>query len=398
MNSMTQFQNAQLPSAFQSLMQQMDQNELAENVGANFAVVSIKGKAFRIKHGGTETPLTMEYQGQIYPAPNFDVVIPMASPHLAKTYYPSGYTEGSDESPKCWSEDGLNPLAPLTDRPIVPQTGQHCVDCRTCPMNAFGSKVSTDAAGGNGKACSDTRKVIVLPTKQVGLDGAGHPIIAVDAENVKYGGAMLLRVPAASLKAVAEYSRKLQAMGIPYCAVITRLTFDQTVAYPRLVLEPLRPLTEQEAGQVIEVRGSQQVSMILQAAQASAPQLAAPAPQAAPVDAYAQAAAQVYAPQAAPPMPTVAPVAPQAPATAAPVMQAPMAPAPVQMAPAPVPVQMAPTVPAPAPAAAFPGFAPTAPAPAPVQMAPAPAMPAAAPAAATVNAGLLGRIDDLLDT
>ncbi|MFX8094606.1 hypothetical protein ABTK72_20245, partial [Acinetobacter baumannii] len=88
-----------------------------------------------------------------------------------------------------------------------------------------GSKISDN--GSKSKACSDSRKLVIVP---VGANGA------VDFENLRFGGPMLLRVPPASLRAFAEYDAKLQAMGLPYYAVVTRLQFDQSQAYPRFQL------------------------------------------------------------------------------------------------------------------------------------------------------------------
>ena len=318
--AMQVFGGANVPAIFQSLMSQMQQSELSQNVGAKFAVVSFKGKVFRIKHDGQENVVTIEHQGQVWAAPYMDVVIPLANANLSKTYYATGYAEGSDEAPSCWSEDGRTPLAPLENRPIVPQTGQHCTDCALCPMNQFGSKIN-EASGAKSKACADTRKLIVVP-----LDANNN----VDTDNVKYGGPMLLRVPAASLQVFAEYDRKLTAMGVPYFAVVTRMQFDQTVAYPKFVLQPVRMVTEEEASRILALRDSPQVLTILNGAHSAAPALAAP-------QVAVQAAAQ--------------PVAEAPAATAVPVpMQAAPAPVPMQAAPAPVPPVMA-AMQEPAPAA-----------------------------------------------
>lgn len=354
MSNIIPFQAGQLPASVLQAMQAMQSSELSENVGANFAVVSIKGKVFRIKHGGQEYPLMMEHQGSQYPAPNFDVIIPKANGPLSKTFYAAGYSEGSDAQPDCWSEDGVHPLSPMEKRPLMLNgQGQSvpCTDCRMCPNNVFGSKVNEVTKKGT-KACADTRKVIINP--------------AGDIANERFGGAMLLRVPAASLGPLAEYDRKLKAAGIPYFAVVTRITFDQTVAYPKLDFAPLRMITDAEAAQILEVRTDSRTDLILNSGQVVAPTgmealagqavpaaLAAPqAPvqqqypvqqqspvqqQAAPAAAYAPPPAVFVppAPQAAPaPSPTVsfgAPVAnvqPMAPAPAMGTVQ-PMAPAPV---------------------------------------------------------------------
>lgn len=384
-NQLTIPGGAAVPAAFHSLMNQMQNSELSQNVGANFAVVSIKGKVFRIKFGGTETPLTVNMQGQEYAAPFFDVVIPTANPQLSKTYYASGYAEGSDESPTCWSEDGRTPLAPLENRPRM-ANGQPVNDCLNCPLNVFGSKIN-EVTGAKGKACADTRKLIIVP-----LDAQG----IVDTENARFGGPMLLRVPAASLQAFAEYDRKLQAMGVPYFAVVTRLTFDQTVAYPKFTLQPLRMVTEEEAQRILALRDHPQVQAILGSGHAAAAALPAPAEAAAPVQPAAPAPVATAQPMPAPAPATAAPVqaAPASVPAPAPVPAPAAAPAPVQAAPAPAPAAAPTPVPVPMPAPApAPTQADPAPAPMPAPAAAAPATPAAAP---TIGPELLGRIDQLL--
>ena len=363
-------------------------DEMSQGIGASFAVVSIKGKTFTIKHGGTDHPLMVSANGAHFAAPFFDVVIVAASPNMTKTYYKDGYVEGSDASPDCWSEDG--------QRPAAAQPVSH--DCRTCPMNAFGSKLGN--AGQKLKACTDSRKIIVVP--------------AHDIANETYGGAMLLRVPAASLGPIADYAKYLNGQGVPFFAVVTRIQFDASAAYPKLQAQAVRVLTEAEAAQVLELRNSDRVASILTGsattAPAAQPSLAAPqfATQAEAVAHYAAPPAPVAQPAPppvvqAPPIPQV-PVAPPAPAapafppegwTAHP--QSPgwfykgqevlsEADLRARVTP-PAPVVQAPPIPqVPAIAAA----------PAPQLAAPPPAAPQQAVGAVPLDAGFLGSVDALL--
>lgn len=401
-----------LPQAIHSVMDGMTSSEMQANVGVSYGVVTIKGKVFSIKYGGNTTPMTVQMNGSTYAAPFFDVVIPRAKSELSKTYYKDGYQDGSDAPPDCWSEDGQTPLGPMETRPIDPRTGMGCTDCRLCPMNVFGSKSSADGSG-KGKACADTRKLIVVPVDPV----SGQ----MDGENIKFGGPMLLRVPAASLRVFAEYDQKLQQMGIPYFAVVTRLEFDQTQSFPKFVLKATRVLTEAEAIKVVEIRDSMQVKQILESGQTgAAPQLAGPAPNVA-VGAVAGQNIPVSLQTAAPPLPPVVTPAP----APAPAVVSNVVPMPVTAAPAPAPVPPpapVPVAPPPAPAAFPPagwtahpnaaGYyymgqevltevalraryeAPAAPAPAAVPPAPAAtATPAAGP---QVTPALLGAVDSLL--
>ena len=267
--ALLQQQNVAVPEIFHPIMEAQTASELQSNVGQSFAVVSIKGKVFGIKFGGELKQLTMSFNGQQIAAPWFDVVIPKAKPELSKTWYAEGYQDGSDDPPTCWSEDGINPLAPLQQRPVDPRTGSPCTDCRMCPMNVFGSKI-TDA-GKQAKACADTRKTLILPVTPTGtVDARGNDPGVLDAENIRFGGAMMLRVPAASLKPMAEYDQKLQQMGIPYYAVVTRISFDQTQAFPKLVFQALRMVTKEEAEKIVEVRNGMQAKQILESSMVGA--------------------------------------------------------------------------------------------------------------------------------
>lgn len=403
--ALLQQSQSQLPVAVRTVMEGMQSSEMQANVGASFAVVSIKGKTFSIKFGGASTMLTMESNGSQFAAQYFDVVIPIAKAELSKTWYKGTYQEGDDAQPDCWAEDGLHPLAPEAQRPIV--NGAPCRDCRICPMNQFGSKATE--TGARGKACSDTRKIIVLP-----IDSRTNML---DAKNIKFGGAMLLRIPPASLRVLADYDAKLNSMAAAYMGVVTRIEFDPNVAYPKLVFKALRYLTDAEAADVIEVRNSLQVRQILESGQTGAAPsgdhsvaqltgqmptaLQGPANNVVPIHSAPQPApVQVQNP----PAPT--PVAP-APVQTAPA-PAPVAPAPVQVAPTPPPppVQAAPPPPVQFPPAGWvvhptsPGWywnqtsnevvseadlrarsGPAAPAPAPVAPQPAPVQAAAVAAA-----------------
>lgn len=303
--ALLQGQQLAIPTSIASIMQQQQGDDLQTGVGASYAVVSIKGKVFSIKYGGHSTPVLINMNGQNYAAPYFDVVIPKARPELSKTYYKNGYNDGDDAPPTCWSEDGINPLAPLESRPLSPmQNNQHCTDCRLCPMNVFGSKTTDD--GRKAKACADTRKMVVLPM----VPGPNGQEV-MDPDNVKYGGPMLLRVPAASLKAFAEYGAKLQGMGLAYFGVVTRLEFDPTQAYPKFVLKALRTLTEWEAQEMVRVRDSAQTHQILEGSHAAAPASSAPA---LPAPVQAQPAPVLPAPVQAAPQPLPAPPPVQEPA------------------------------------------------------------------------------------
>jgi hypothetical protein len=213
------------------------EDDLSAGVNTGFGIVGYKGKVWSIRKGGTDTPL-MRPDGD-GPRNSIEVVVLKASQHVSKIWYKDGYVEGSTASPDCYSTNGVTPDAGSKNR-------QH-TNCAACPMNQWGSRITP--AGKQGKQCSDSKRIAVAPLG--------------DIKNEAFGGPMLLRVPAASLKDLASYGTKIQALGYPYYAVGTRMAFDAAEAYPKFVFGAIRPLTDAEADLVLEMRDDRQVATIL---------------------------------------------------------------------------------------------------------------------------------------
>ena len=210
--------------------------DLYDGASSGFAVVSIKGSRWKIKHGGEEMPVLDDNDE---PKPSIEVVIVKASRDISKLYYAKAYAEGDDSPPDCFSAKG--------DVPDPESVNPQADTCATCAHNVWGSKI-TDA-GKKTKACGDSRRIAVVP-----LD---------DINNELHGGAMLLRVPAASLSDLAKYGKGMAAKGFPYNAVGTRLGFDIDAAYPKLTFKPIRALTDEQLADVAEAFHSDTVSNIL---------------------------------------------------------------------------------------------------------------------------------------
>jgi hypothetical protein len=315
--------NALVPQNFGSISAKFAavpvENDLSAGVQAGFGIIGYKGKVWSTRYRGTNTPL-MRPDGD-GPRNSIEVVILKASGHVSKIFYEGGYEEGSASPPDCYSTNGVTPDAGSQKK--------QAATCALCPKNQWGSRITPQ--GKQGKACSDSKRLAVTPLGDIANEGMGGP--------------MLLRVPAASLRDLAAYGEKMQALGYPYYAIGTRISFDPQEAYPKFAFSAIRPLSDPEADIVVPLRDQRQVATILaegsemQAAPAPVQQLASafeqpPAPAPAPAPQPAPAPVQVApAPQ---PAPQVAPVAtggfggaePAAPKPAA-------APAPVQVAPAP---------------------------------------------------------------
>lgn len=211
---------------------QLGADDLTGGVSVGFPVLSIKGKVFHVKQGGEATLITQKDSDD--PATSIEVVLIKANPHISKVYYESGYTEGADAKPTCYSNNG-----------VVPEPDGEEVQndkCATCKHNQWGSRITDD--GRKGKACSDSRRIAVAASGDL-----ANP--------------MLLRVPAASLRPLMDYGKALNKRGVPYQAVVTKLSFDHTVAHPLLKFSPVAALPEESAQEVFETMNGEVVQAIL---------------------------------------------------------------------------------------------------------------------------------------
>jgi hypothetical protein len=197
-------------------------DDLDSGVSSGFPVMSIRGAKWRIAEGGEERPIYIP--GTTDLAPAIRVVLLRSNPAVSKTFYASKFEEGSDAAPDCYSSDGI---APAADSPKPQATS-----CAACPHNVWGSKM-TDA-GKKTKACADVRRTAILP-----------------ADDLDYSP-ILLRVPAASLGDLADYGRALKKRGIPYMAVVTKLSFDPDASYPKINFTYERVLSGEELMKVAE--------------------------------------------------------------------------------------------------------------------------------------------------
>lgn len=290
MSQIVPFESGNLPAFLRGKAPVM--TDLTANVGAGFGVMSIKGKTFTLVKGGDRIKL-MNPNDPDEVASSIQVVLLKANAGLSKVWYANGYVEGSAEAPECFSHDGIAP------DPSAEQ--KQAAKCVSCPKNIWGSKISE--AGKKLKACSDSRRVAIA-----NVDAIDDPI--------------LLRVPAATLKPLAEYGQKLAERQAPYNAVVTKIGFDPDSASPKLTFKAVGWLTDVQYSQVEDAVAGDLVANILgvtgtapvddgleglEGAPPAAAQKAAPAPAAKP--APKPAAKPAPAPAAATPTPAPAPAA-----------------------------------------------------------------------------------------
>lgn len=226
MNALTT-QNVQLPAHLQHLAQNTSLSA-GLSVSSGWPRISIKGARFRLQSPQGEEVVVNTL--------DLDVVIVDANPNgLSKVFYNQAYDpktdDGAFKAPNCWSDNGVGP----SSKASAPQ----CGTCAVCPHNVWGSKIA--ANGAQTKACSDVKKVAVL--------------IAANPD----GPVFELRIPPASLKNFASYVDSLDKRGIPGAAIVTKLKFDTTSDYPKLVFEASGWATAEQANAVMEVLGTEEV-------------------------------------------------------------------------------------------------------------------------------------------
>lgn len=236
--------NIQIPAHLQRVMGQP--SALSQSVaggisgGANYPRISIKGARFRIVEGNAETVLEDL---------KLETVIVGANPRLSKTYYASQWAPDSEpSSPDCQSLDGIRPSSDVAE----PQSDL----CATCPMNAWGSKVTP--TGQQIKACADQKR------------------LAVVAANDLSGPIYQLLVTPAALKGLGAYQKELSMRGIPVEVCKTVVTFDTDASFPKLVFKFGGFLSEAEYAEVEQIIGTDPVLEITGEKEISQPVAAQP--------------------------------------------------------------------------------------------------------------------------
>jgi len=288
MTNIVPFENAPVPAYLKKKEGKKGNLSAIAEAILGYPVISIKGKVFTLKRGDEKTPIRKPAPHDDEPAAFIEAVVLGIGPvgaNYAKQFYNKGYTEGADDKPTCYSDDGIAPAADAAE----PQAKK----CATCAHNQFGAKITE--AGKKAKACADSKRLAIA---QVG---------ALD-------DAMLIRVPAASLKAFREYVKLLDSRGfVDSQAVVTKIGFEIMAAHPQLTFKPVgildsatyeAAMVASESDLVKRITGLQPIERAAVENEEAFETMAVPAPAPAP----APAAAKPSKPKPAPaPAPTPAP-------------------------------------------------------------------------------------------
>jgi hypothetical protein len=208
--------------------------DLGEGIRSALGQLSILQNVFGINYRGVYESLPPEQSRQT------EVVILKSAKTQSKAYWPGGYS-GDSKAPVCWSSNSITP-----DETVPEDQVQNTI-CGTCKHNVF----VTSQNGLKNKPCGDHKRLAITPIS--------------DLYNEAYGGAMIFRVPAGSLGALDKYGNELKKFGAPYYALTTKIiiTIDPQRKVTKLVFESGRPLTDDEATIVKELREDEKSGRIV---------------------------------------------------------------------------------------------------------------------------------------
>lgn len=227
------------------------ESDLGGGISLGYGIVGYRGKVWSVRYQGKEIPLMREDGDG--PRNSIEVVIVAAGSGISKVYYPK-FDPTSKAPPVCFSNDGIRP-----DKSVTNPVKAICTDC---PNNVFGTRVTDN--GSKGKACSDYKRLAVVPWP--------------DIRNEAWGGPMLLRVPGASLKPLKLYAEELKRIGCPDYGLVTKVSFAPDKPHPEMVFAPLRPLTDPEIDVIEEMQRDPRVKRIVSEAAEHVLEAAQPAP------------------------------------------------------------------------------------------------------------------------
>lgn len=231
MNDIIPFEGGQVPAHISRHFAGTNE-DLQGGLFGTYPIISIKGKVWHIVEGDKKT--LVRKPGQEDPSSSIEVVILKANPNKSKLYYPDGYEEGSTAKPTCYSDDSKTPALDAQVR--------QSASCLTCPRNVWGSKVTEN--GAKARECSDNRRMAVAPMGRLDMP-------------------MLLRVPAGSLTDLGSYATMLDGRRVTYTGVVTKISFDHTVAHQKFIFKATRFVTEEEAEEILEVSRKDIIAQIV---------------------------------------------------------------------------------------------------------------------------------------
>jgi len=194
--------------------------------------LSYEGKTWTISVNGEKTRLTRrDDDGDEVPVSIMRVVIVGYNERRGRAYYEGAYDPAKAGSPLCWSDDGITPHAKVAE----PKS----TACDTCPLAVKGSKVTEQ--GKAIAACSQHRMLAVVPANKLDFEPLRLKI-AITSDWDKNE-----ELTAQNWFAFSNYTDWLRTKGVMHTgAVVTKMKFDPSVPYPKVIFSAERWLETPE--------------------------------------------------------------------------------------------------------------------------------------------------------
>lgn len=233
---MTDMSKLQVAKAFKHL----DPTQgLADGIAAGFSSIRYRGKQWTLNHGGSTYQFKRLDDGS--PLTYIDFIILGISPGLSKAYFgDEPWTEESASAPVCASLKG-----------DVPDPGVPIPQSKSCGMCSHNEWI-TKPDGGRGKECQDHKRMAVLLMPSMTKKMLTAPLLEP----------VFLKIPPGSLKALKKYSDALQHQGIPFAAVVTRVSFSSDRIF-EMNFDVVQALTDAEAPLVLPMMENSQTKAIM---------------------------------------------------------------------------------------------------------------------------------------
>jgi hypothetical protein len=165
------------------------------------------------------------------PVPGNRMAVVILDHVLENVWYDKDFDPDSPSSPACYAfgRDERS-LAPHEEAP-----DKQAETCAVCPKNAWGS----DPKGGRGKACSNTRRLALIPAGSISASGAFEARASVD--DFANAPMAFLKIPVTSVKGFAGFVQQTaSALKRPPFGLFTKVSVvpDAKVQF-RVQFEPL---------------------------------------------------------------------------------------------------------------------------------------------------------------
>lgn len=228
-----------MPKAKTTALAKWDE-ELAKQaaVAAGMEAGAGGGQFFSLKAG------MLTFAGS--PFPNNEMACIVLDGVMEYRYYEGKYAEGVATSPKCFAFG--RDEATMAPHQVCQEAGSaESEQCKGCPRNEWGS-----AETGKGKACSNSRRLALIPAGS--FDNSGRLSLIEEVEHYQGAEIAFLRLPVTSVKGYAAYVTQLAAtLKRPPFGVVTRVKVmpDQGTQF-KVVFTALQAVPDKVMGAVME--------------------------------------------------------------------------------------------------------------------------------------------------